>query len=184
MQRPQFTVPGMSAKTAANVIEVLDQRMVSLIDLTLTLKHVHWNVVGPNFIAVHEMLDEHLEVARTMVDDLAERIATLGGTPVGTAAALVKRRSWNDYPINKATAKEHLAALEVSYTGIIEDHRLAQKKLADTDPMSEDLIIGQARKLEHFQWFIRAQLETNEGRLIVDANSELEAASQVAALRD
>ena len=57
----KFTVPGMDETTANRVISTLDNRMVALLDLALTLKHVHWNVVGPNFISVHEMLDPQVE---------------------------------------------------------------------------------------------------------------------------
>ena len=83
-----YTVPGMNTGDAEKVIKLLQDRLNSLNDLALTLKHVHWNVVGPNFIAVHTMLDPQVDAVRAMVDDVAERIATLGGSPVGTPGAL------------------------------------------------------------------------------------------------
>jgi starvation-inducible DNA-binding protein len=42
----------MDETSANRVISTLDNRMVALFDLALTLKHVHWNVVGPNFIGI------------------------------------------------------------------------------------------------------------------------------------
>ena len=81
MSTPLFTVPGMDAKDAGQVCDLLQRRLVSLIDLQLTLKHIHWNVVGPTFIGVHEMLDPQVAGVQAMVDDTAERIATLGGSP-------------------------------------------------------------------------------------------------------
>jgi starvation-inducible DNA-binding protein len=36
---------------------MMQGRLVGLVDLALTLKHIHWNVVGPDFISVHTMLD-------------------------------------------------------------------------------------------------------------------------------
>jgi starvation-inducible DNA-binding protein len=82
---------------------LLEKRLVALIDLQLTLKHVHWNVVGPNFIGVHEMLDPQVDAVREMTDTIAERIATLGGVPVGTPEAVVDGRDWSDYSLGKAT---------------------------------------------------------------------------------
>lgn len=58
--------------------------MNALNDLALTLKHIHWNVVGPHFIAVHTMLDPQVVAVREMADETAERIATLGVAPLGT----------------------------------------------------------------------------------------------------
>ena len=79
-----FTAPGMKNESAEQAIAVLQQRLVALLDLQLTLKHIHWNVVGPNFIGVHEMLDPQVDGVRDMTDTIAERIATLGGVPEGT----------------------------------------------------------------------------------------------------
>ena len=47
-----YTVPGMKSDAAERAINLLQDRLNSLNDLALTLKHVHWNVIGPNFIAV------------------------------------------------------------------------------------------------------------------------------------
>lgn len=82
----KYTVPGLEPAQGQQVAERLQERLNALIDLQLTLKHVHWNVVGPNFIGVHEMLDPQVDAAREMMDDVAERIATLGGVPQGTPA--------------------------------------------------------------------------------------------------
>jgi starvation-inducible DNA-binding protein len=172
-----FHVPGLSAKESTTVVAALQDRLYAYTDLHLVLKHVHWNVVGPNFIGVHEMLDPQVDVVRGYADAVAERIATMGGTPIGTPGALVDARSWDDYDIGKDTAQAHLGALDLVYTGVIEDNRSAIDVVGEVDPVTEDLLIGQTGELEQFHWFIRAHLENAGGRLATEgATTEEEAA--------
>ncbi len=162
---PKYTVPGLSIKDGEQLATTLQDRLNALNDLMLTLKHVHWNVVGPHFIAVHEMIDPHVVEVRDMVDETAERIATLGAVPLGTPAAIVDGRTWNDYALGRATTTEHLKALDEVYIGLIDDHRKAQAEAADLDPVTEDMLIGQIKTLELFHWFVRAHLESAGGKL-------------------
>ena len=173
----RFTAPGLSDQDGTAVASLLQERLNSLTDLALTLKHVHWNVVGPHFIAVHKMLDPQVDEVREMVDTLAERIATLGVAPVGTPGALVKERSWDDYSLGRADAMEHLGALDMVYDQIIAAHRQAMEKLESLDLVSQDILIQQTAGLEQFQWFIRAHLETGAGGLATaGSHTEAEAA--------
>lgn len=160
-----YTAPGLEEAEAAKVRESLQNRLVALIDTALTLKHIHWNVVGPNFIGVHEMIDPQYALVAAMVDDVAERIATLGGQPHGTPGAVVEGRTWPDYKLNRALTHEHLVALDHVYVGLIEDHRAAIKVAGDIDPVSEDMLIGQTNQLELFHWFVRAHLEDESGNI-------------------
>src|SRR6476661_6378691 len=120
---PQFTIPGLSARQGSEVAKLLQKQLSTYNDLHLTLKHVHWNVVGPNFIGVHEMIDPQVEKVRAYADESAERIATLGKSPQGTPGAIIKDRTWDDYSVGRDTAQAHLAALDLVYTGVIEDTR-------------------------------------------------------------
>ena len=173
-----YTVPGMKTDDAERVTALLQDRLNSLNDLALTLKHVHWNVVGPHFIAVHTMLDPQVDAVRLMVDGTAERIATLGGSPVGTPGALVKQRDWDDYSIGRADAIAHLGALDVVYAGIIEAHREAIETTEELDPVTQDMLIEQAEQLEQFQWFVRAHLENGDGGLSTGGATSEGAAAQ------
>jgi starvation-inducible DNA-binding protein len=160
-----FTVPGMTAASAKKVTALLQDRLNALTDLSLTLKHVHWNVVGPNFIAVHLMLDPQVDAVRLMADTTAERIATLGASPVGTPGALVAQRQWDDYDIGRADAIAHLGALDVVYSGVIAAHREAIAATEEPDPVTQDMLIEQSAQLEQFHWFVRAHLENQGGTL-------------------
>jgi starvation-inducible DNA-binding protein len=164
-----FTVPGLEPNDAKTVITVLQDRLNALNDLALTLKHVHWNVVGTHFIAVHTMLDPQVDAVRLMVDATAERIATLGGSPVGTPGALVAGRSWDDYSLGRANAIDHMGALDVVYAGVIEAHREAIETTEDLDPITQDMLIAQSGQLEQFHWFVRAHLEDAAGSLSTGA---------------
>ncbi|MFD9005925.1 Dps family protein [Streptomyces sp. NPDC059582] len=180
---PKYTVPGIDREAAGRLIGALRVRLHALNDLHLTLKHVHWNVVGPHFIAVHEMIDPQVDQVREMADDVAERIAALGGVAQGTPGALVTERTWEDYSIGRADAIAHLGALDLVYTGVIEDVRAAVKEAGEIDPATEDLLIGQLRDLEQFQWFVRAHLESSRGTLATsNARTEEEAAARGAEL--
>ncbi len=161
----RFQPSGLSLDEATRVNELLQGRLTALIDLELTLKHIHWNVVGPSFIGVHTMIDPQVDAVRLMVDAVAERIATLGGMPVGTPGHVAANRRGEDYSILRATTMEHLGALDVVYSGVVKDHRAAVQELDDLDLVTQDMLIGQLDQLEQFQWFVRAHLETNDGSI-------------------
>jgi starvation-inducible DNA-binding protein len=163
--RPSSTVPGLPPVDGESLTKVLQASLYALTELHLTLKHAHWNVRGPNFITIHEMLDAQVDAVRTMADETAERIAALGGVPTGTPGALVRERVGEDYGIGRADALTHLAALDMVHTQIIGDLRKAARVAGEIDPVTEDLLIGQLRGLEKHHWFIRAQLETTPGNL-------------------
>lgn len=174
-----FTVPGLTDKQGAEVAELLQKALSRYNDLHLTLKHVHWNVVGPNFIGVHEMIDPQVDLVRGYADEVAERIAALGTSPLGTPGAIIKDRAWDDYSVNRDTVQAHLAALDLVYTGVIEDTRKSIERLEELDLVSQDMLISHAAELEKFQWFVRAHLENSGGQLVSEgAETEKAAAAK------
>src|SRR6478752_4546723 len=176
----KYTVPGMGKGDATKTVTLLQERLGALIDLSLTLKHIHWNVVGPHFIGVHLMLDPQVAAVNLMVDATAERIATLGGSPVGTPGAIVAKRTWDDYAIGRADVVEHLGALDLVYAGVIEDHRDAIDATEDLDSVTNDMLIGQSAQLEQYQWFVRAHLESADGSLATAGTTTEKGAARAA----
>ena len=175
----KYTLPGLTPEQGNRIATILQDRLWALNDLQLVLKHAHWNVVGRNFIGVHEMLDPQVDEVRAAVDDIAERIAALGYSPDGRAGSLVQGRTWDDYSVGRAGVLEHLGALDLVYSGVIESHRKAIDEVGELDPVTEDMLISQTGGLEAFQWFVRAHLENDEGDLATrGATSENDAAQR------
>src|SRR6202023_932128 len=79
-------------------IELLNARLADVIDVALLTRQAHWNLKGPRFIGIHEMLDG----CRTQIDDdvdtMAERVAQLGGTALGTTQTVAKGTTLPPYP--------------------------------------------------------------------------------------
>jgi starvation-inducible DNA-binding protein len=175
-----YTIPGMSQEDGEKTAKILQERLSALIDLQLTLKHIHWNVVGPTFIGVHEMLDPQHAGVTVMVDDVAERIAALGSEVMGTPGFTAKNRTWEDYELKRAGVMEHLGALDMVYAGLTSSHRSAMDQLEELDLVSQDLLVGQLGELEKYHWFVRAHLENDQGNLSTQGASSLKEASQAA----
>jgi starvation-inducible DNA-binding protein len=174
-----FTVPGLAKQDGSAIAAVLQERLVSLIDLSLTLKHIHWNVVGPTFIGVHLMLDPQVDGVAAMVDETAERIAALGGSPNGLPGNVVATRTWDDYSLLRALVPEHLGALDHVYNGVIDSHRQALEAV-EADAISVDLLVRQTGTLELYQWFVRAHLETASGVLTTAGSTTERTAANMA----
>jgi len=160
-----YTTPGMDFEDSHRITDILQVRLHALNDLHLTLKHAHWNVVGPEFISVHEMLDPQVDEVRAWADLVAERIATMGASPKGTPGAIVTGRTWEDYPVNRGSTLAHISALNDVYTGVIEDFRNAIAETGKADPMTEDILVEVTRGLELFQWFLRSFITKSDGTL-------------------
>lgn len=175
----QYTPAGLTTGDAEKLGDILQERLASLIDLSLILKHVHWNVIGPGFVAVHEMMDGHVESTREMIDEVAERISTLGGVAAGLVTQVIDMRSAEgDYALGRGPVMAHLGALDKVYERMGQGHRDAIEQVSEIDPVTEDLLIAQTSTIELNHWFIRAHISDTDGRLATEgAADQLDAAT-------
>ncbi len=146
----------------AKVIELLNARLADAIDLQTQIKQAHWNVKGPNFIALHELFDKINEDAVEYVDELAERAAQLGGVAEGTARIVAKRSTLSEYPIHAAEGRSHVEALSSALAAFGKSARKAiddANELRDLD--TADLFTEISRGIDKWLWFVEAHLQAD-----------------------
>src|ERR1700730_6580491 len=95
-------------------VELLNRNLASAIDLERQAKQAHWNVKGPNFIALHELFDKVAETAEEFTDRLAERGTALGGTAEGRLHAIAESSPLPRYPVEIVAEREHVDALSTA----------------------------------------------------------------------
>src|SRR5258707_14235270 len=91
-------------------VGLLNRNLASAIDLERQAKQAHWNVKGPNFIALHELFDKVAEGAEEFIDLLAERVTALGGTAEGRLQAVTGQSALPSYPGDIVSGWEHVDA--------------------------------------------------------------------------
>ena len=64
--------------------EKLNLYLVNLNVLYRKVQNYHWNVVGKGFFTIHAKLEEFYDKINEQVDDVAERILSIGARPYGT----------------------------------------------------------------------------------------------------
>jgi len=74
----------LSEKVRRNIIVILNDRLAYAIDLQSQVKQAHWNVKGPNFIALHELFDKISDAVLEQIDRDRGAVTSLGGTAEGT----------------------------------------------------------------------------------------------------
>lgn len=154
-----YTNPGLDEETSEKIITILQNRLSNEQEAALVLKHAHWNLVGPNFIAVHEMLDPEVDSVLNQADETAERISQLGGSPMGRADDVVANRSWDKFELTgRKSVEEYLKALIAYYEQFIAADREAIKQLDELDVISSNIVQDHVQDLEKFLWFMRAHL--------------------------
>jgi starvation-inducible DNA-binding protein len=147
----------LSARTRGTMIALLDARLLDAIDLYLQAKQAHWNVKGPQFIALHELFDKVADAAEEATDLIAERSVQLGGQPTGAAAAVAKGSALKPYPLTAADGRAHVDALSTALAQFGKRTRAAideADKGGDKD--TADLFTEVSREIDKYLWFVEA----------------------------
>lgn len=135
----------------------LQKVLVVLTDLALSGKHAHWNVVGPNFRAVHLHLDEMIDAWRSAVDAVGERAAALGQAPDGRVAAVGAQTPLTALGAGPLRGEDVLAAFAELLTTAVGLVRERTDRLEDIDTVTADLLHGIIATLEQQLWIVRVQ---------------------------
>ncbi len=141
-------------------IEILNARLADGIDLALLTKQAHWNIKGPQFIALHEMIDGFRTEIDVHVDTMAERVVQLGGTALGTTQAVGKTSTLEAYPTDIYKSEDHLNALTARYAKAANLVRAAIDETGDAgDADTADIFTAYSRALDKALWFLEAHLQ-------------------------
>ncbi|MDR1078012.1 MAG: DNA starvation/stationary phase protection protein [Propionibacteriaceae bacterium] len=136
---------------------ILQSALVDLIDLSLLGKQAHWNVHGPNFRSVHLQLDEVIDSLRIWSDDVAERLAAVGGAPDGRSGAVAQASQVETITAGPILVEDVVRQFTDRLTST---SRRIEAKLTelDQDMPSQDLLIEIVTGLDKAAWMFRAQL--------------------------
>jgi starvation-inducible DNA-binding protein len=158
--RTHTTRIDLKSNAKAVSIELLNARVADGIDLALLTKQAHWNLKGPQFIAVHEMLDGFRTEIDNHVDTMAERAVQLGGTAMGTSQVVAKDTSLAPYPTDIYAIRDHLAALIDRYAAFANKVRANIDQAAEAgDADTADVFTEVSRGLDKSLWFLEAHVQ-------------------------
>lgn len=115
-----------------NTQQGLNQYLADVNVLFRKVQNFHWNVVGPDFVPVHELLQRLYEELDGQIDDVAERILSIGGQPLGTMKSYLEVTKITEAENKKIATKSALQAVKVDYAYMLKSLK-AIKVSADTE---------------------------------------------------
>lgn len=162
MAKPKLhkTVIDLDSETREQIIALLNQHLADTFDLYSQTKQAHWNVKGPQFFQLHELFDKLAADMLVYVDDMAERVTTLGGTALGTARMAAGASRLPEYPTKVIGSQESVETLVERYAALAATTREAIDTADDLgDADTADLFTGISRGLDKSLWFLEAHLQ-------------------------
>gem|GEM_PF-3036948 len=105
---------GLDAPSVKATVEELNRTLATLYTLYHQVKKHHWVVEGPEYLPLHEFLDEWAAQLLKDADEVAERITALGG-----------------YPVSGPAEQENMALIAMEPEGVYALRAMLEKDLAD-----------------------------------------------------
>jgi starvation-inducible DNA-binding protein len=143
-------------------VALLGKSLVTAIDTQRHAKQAHWNVQGPNFIALHLLFDEVHGAAIEWADLCAERLVALGGTADGRLQNVAERTELASYPIETKEGAAHVRQLASTLAAFGHEVREAIGDSDDAgDPTTSDLFTQISRSVDEYLWKVEAHNYSN-----------------------
>lgn len=147
----------LSENIRTQSVAALNKHLAAAIDLHGQIKQAHWNVRGPNFIAIHKLFDDVAEVVLGASDLLAERAAGLGGTAEGTVQVATAKSFLIPYELGVADEAKHVFAVSAALAAFGQAVRdAAGISATQGDTTTADLFTEISRGIDQQLWFVES----------------------------
>ena len=141
-------------------VEALNQILADTMVLRDMYKKHHWQVAGHTFYQLHLLFDKHYNEQSALVDQLAERIQSLGGISVAMAHDVAEMTRIERPPRGREEVPVQLSRLLEAHEIIIREVREAARQAsAAGDDGTNDLLISDVLRTHEMQvWFLAEHL--------------------------
>lgn len=141
------------------VTDTLKVILAESVQLYIATQSVHWNVTGPLFQPVHALTEEQYTELAPAIDEIAERIRTLGVKAPGTMKQYMSLGNIPDVD-DAAGAEAMVKALHAGHGQLATNVRKAISLAADAaDEVTAGLLTDRLTVHEKAQWMLGAMVE-------------------------
>jgi starvation-inducible DNA-binding protein len=151
------SLPGLGAAERDALVTDLNQAVAVLTDLAIGYKQAHWNLVGRDFVQLHELTDRLAAEAHAHTDTVAERALALGGTVDGTLQAAAEGSPLPPISRTERDATRLIEQLLQRLDVGVETMRRSMDAAA-VEPNTQDVYVEVLRALEKDRWMLQAHL--------------------------
>lgn len=146
-------------ETSLNVLSrILNKQVANFNVLYVKLHHFHWYVKGPHFFELHAQFEKLYDEVTAHMDDLAERLLTIGGEPLSTMSDYLRETSLKEAAGNE-NAEQMVQAVHDDLSLIVGELKQGMKEAEnENDETTADLLLGIQASLEKHIWMYRAFL--------------------------
>ena len=139
----------------AKLIEMLNRRLADAIGLQLQSRQAYWNIKGPHFLALRQLLDQIAQGMQGYANLIAERIVQLGGVAEGTVHAVARRSALDGHALATALGSSPIDALAQKLTTFGRHARYASTQASELhDAETAALLTEIGRGIDTWLWFV------------------------------
>lgn len=122
------------------------------------LHQVHWYIKGQNFFSLHPKLEELYDELTVQMDDVAERLLSIGGEPYSTLEEFSKNSLIKESPDFKNLSEKEMVQ------SVINDFEILRNELGkgiqltedEKDGVSNDFLVSQKSDVDKTIWMLQA----------------------------
>lgn len=148
---------------SATLNKELNKQVATWSVMYTKLHNYHWYVKGQAFFTLHAKFEELYNEATLHMDEIAERLLTLGGKPTATLKEHLELSVVKEATGEEST-EEMVGTIVKDFDTIMKSLKKGMDQAAkDEDDMTEDLLNAVYQSIEKHQWMLNAFLgDTNK----------------------
>ena len=141
---------------ALNIVAGLQQLLADFQVHYTNLRGFHWEIKGRGFFVLHEKFESMYDDAAAKIDEIAERILTLGGTPENKFSEYLKVARVPEVSGVSRSSEAVENVLSTYKHFIAEERKLIDLANEANDAVTADMLTGYLKEQEKLVWMLVA----------------------------
>ncbi|MCU0493082.1 MAG: DNA starvation/stationary phase protection protein [Chloroflexaceae bacterium] len=155
---------GIEDNNRQQVCQILNHSLADMEVVYTKTRNYHWNVMGRNFHSLHELFEAQYTQLAERIDDVAERVRSIGEHPIGTLQEFMQHSHLQEEPGQQPAAMQMVANLLHDHEHIIQELRKGVEDCENefNDVGTADFLTELVQEHEKMAWMLRAFIERQD----------------------